>query len=129
MIRPRRIPSQAGFELRIFRSRGGRLNHLANEAVPPIRLHHRKRGSIPGSAPSQGKHLTTWPQRRSNNVRFLENVMLIMSKIVKRGRGGGGGGGGGVERERVVIIRKYGRISGQLLNLRCTLLVQKYQHR
>ena len=27
MTRPRKIPSQAGFEPRIFRSRGGRLNH------------------------------------------------------------------------------------------------------
>ena len=33
MIRPGKIPSQMVFELRIFRSRGGRLNHLANEAV------------------------------------------------------------------------------------------------
>ena len=32
MTRPGKIPSQAGFEPRIFRSRGGRLNHLANEA-------------------------------------------------------------------------------------------------
>ena len=30
--RPGKIPSQAGFEPRIFRSRGGRLNHKANEA-------------------------------------------------------------------------------------------------
>ena len=27
MTRPRKIPAQAGFEPRIFRSRGGRLNH------------------------------------------------------------------------------------------------------
>ena len=33
MTRPGKIPSQVEFELRIFRSRGGRLNHLANEAV------------------------------------------------------------------------------------------------
>ena len=33
MTRPGKIPSQAGFELRTFRFRGGRLNHLANEAV------------------------------------------------------------------------------------------------
>ena len=31
--RPRKIPAQAGFKTRIFRSRGGRLNHKANEAV------------------------------------------------------------------------------------------------
>ena len=30
---PEKIPSQAGFEPGTFRSRGGRLNHLANEAV------------------------------------------------------------------------------------------------
>ena len=33
MTRPGKIPSLAGFELRTFRFRGGRLNHLANEAV------------------------------------------------------------------------------------------------
>ena len=33
MTRPGKIPGQAGFELRTFRSRGGHLNHLANEAV------------------------------------------------------------------------------------------------
>ena len=33
MTRPGKIPSQAGFELRTFRFRGGRLNHLANGAV------------------------------------------------------------------------------------------------
>ena len=33
MTRPRKIPCQAGFELRIFRSRGGRLNHQANEEM------------------------------------------------------------------------------------------------
>ena len=33
MTRPGKIPSQAGFELRTFRFRGGRLNHLAKEAV------------------------------------------------------------------------------------------------
>ena len=33
MTRPGKIPSQARFEPRIFRSRGGRLNHKANEAV------------------------------------------------------------------------------------------------
>ena len=33
MTRPGKIPSRAGFEPRIFCSRGGRLNHLANEAV------------------------------------------------------------------------------------------------
>ena len=33
MTRPGKIPSQAGFEPWIFRSRGGRLNHKANEAV------------------------------------------------------------------------------------------------
>ena len=33
MTRPRKIPSQAGFEPVIFRSRGGRLNHQASEAV------------------------------------------------------------------------------------------------
>ena len=33
MTRPRRIPWQAGFELWTFRFRGGRMNHLANEAV------------------------------------------------------------------------------------------------
>ena len=42
MTRPGKIPSQVGFELRILRSRGGRLNHWANEALsgrqrgPPI---------------------------------------------------------------------------------------------
>ena len=30
---PEKIPPQAGFEPGTFRSRGGRLNHLANEAV------------------------------------------------------------------------------------------------
>ena len=34
--RPGKIPSQAGFEPRIFRSRSGRLNHYANEAAPKI---------------------------------------------------------------------------------------------
>ena len=33
MTRPRKIQPQAGFEPRIFRSRGGRLNHLTNDAV------------------------------------------------------------------------------------------------
>ena len=33
LTRPRKIPSPAGFELRIFRSRSGHLKHLANEAV------------------------------------------------------------------------------------------------
>ena len=33
MTRPGKIPSQAGFELRTLRFLGGRLNHLANEAV------------------------------------------------------------------------------------------------
>ena len=33
MTRPEKIPPQAGFEPRIFRSRGGRLNHYTNEAV------------------------------------------------------------------------------------------------
>ena len=36
MTRPGKIPTvQAGIEPRIFRSRGARLNHLANEAVTP----------------------------------------------------------------------------------------------
>ena len=33
MTRPGKIPSQTGVELRTFRFRGGRLNHLASEAV------------------------------------------------------------------------------------------------
>ena len=33
MTRPGKIPAQAGFEPGTFRSRGGRLNHQANEAV------------------------------------------------------------------------------------------------
>ena len=33
MTRPGKVPSQAGFELRTFRFRGGRLNHLASETV------------------------------------------------------------------------------------------------
>ena len=33
MIRPRKIPAQAGFEPRIFHSRGGRLSHSPSEAV------------------------------------------------------------------------------------------------
>ena len=33
MTRPGKIPAQAGFEPRIFHSRGGRLNHQANELV------------------------------------------------------------------------------------------------
>ena len=36
MIRPGKIPSRAGFELRTFRSRGVRLNPLATEAVRRI---------------------------------------------------------------------------------------------
>ena len=32
---PKKIPSQAGFEPGIFRCRGGRLNHSANEAAIP----------------------------------------------------------------------------------------------
>ena len=35
---PRKIPSQAGFEHRIFRSRGGRLNYKSNEAVRRRRM-------------------------------------------------------------------------------------------
>ena len=35
MTRHGKIPSQAGFEHRTFRFRGGRLNHLANETVCP----------------------------------------------------------------------------------------------
>ena len=34
MTRPRKIPAQEGFEPGIFRSRGRRLKHLANEAAP-----------------------------------------------------------------------------------------------
>ena len=37
MTRPGKIPSQAGIEPRIFCSRGGRLNHSANEAVSCVR--------------------------------------------------------------------------------------------
>ena len=37
VTRPGKIPSQAGFELRTFRFRGGRLNHLANEEVGDCR--------------------------------------------------------------------------------------------
>ena len=33
MSRPVKIPAQAGIEPRVFRSRGGRLNHWANETV------------------------------------------------------------------------------------------------
>ena len=33
MTRPRKNPGASGIRTRIFRSRGGRLNHLANEAV------------------------------------------------------------------------------------------------
>ena len=33
MTRPGKISAQAGFKPGIFRSQGGRLNHLANEAV------------------------------------------------------------------------------------------------
>ena len=33
MTRPGKIPAQAGFQPLIFHSRGGRLNHKANEAV------------------------------------------------------------------------------------------------
>ena len=33
MTRPGQIPLQAGFESRIFRSRGGRISHKANEVV------------------------------------------------------------------------------------------------
>ena len=36
MIPPGKIPSQAGFEPRIFLSRGGRLNHWAKEALLTI---------------------------------------------------------------------------------------------
>ena len=38
MTRPGKIPSKAGSEPRIFRSRGGRLNHKANEAVYNSRM-------------------------------------------------------------------------------------------
>ena len=37
MTRPGKIPSQLGFEPRIFRSRGGHLNHQVNEAVSRMR--------------------------------------------------------------------------------------------
>ena len=43
MTRPGKIPSQAGFEPRIFRSRGRRLNHLANEAVTKRRTMKEQR--------------------------------------------------------------------------------------
>ena len=36
MTRPQKIPAQAGFEPGTFRSRGGRLNHKASEAVVPL---------------------------------------------------------------------------------------------
>ena len=39
MTRPAKIPSQAGFEPWIFRSRGGRLNHLASEVVLKIQMY------------------------------------------------------------------------------------------
>ena len=37
-VDPGKIPSQAGLEPEIFRSRGGRLNHKTNEAVLVIRI-------------------------------------------------------------------------------------------
>ena len=39
MTRAGKTPSQAGFEPWIFRSRGGRFNHLANEAVVLMQAH------------------------------------------------------------------------------------------
>ena len=45
MTRPRKIPSQAGFEPGTFRSRGGRLNHWANEADKTTgQLHENRPG-------------------------------------------------------------------------------------
>ena len=48
MTRPGKIPSQAGFEPWIFASRGGLLNHLANEAAPQQGTNvHGKKTFIP----------------------------------------------------------------------------------
>ena len=45
MTRPGNFTSQAGFEPRIFHSRGGRLNHKANEAVTILARKNTKMNS------------------------------------------------------------------------------------
>ena len=56
MTRSGKIPSQAGFEPRNFRSRGGRLNHLASDAVRE-REREREREEGQGGAGARADHL------------------------------------------------------------------------
>ena len=54
MTRPGKIPLQAGFEPGIFRSRGGRLNHQANEAVTTQRSCNVRCSSSPPTPQALG---------------------------------------------------------------------------
>ena len=73
MTRPGKIPSQAGFEPRAFRSRGGRLNHKASEAVAEGNV-HRNKGNIDRN-------------RRTSLMSVMRQVMNTLGTVFA-GRGG-----------------------------------------
>ena len=73
MTRPGKISSQAGFEPRIFRSRGGRLNHLANEAV---------RWEGEGTATVQSPHTAPHPTQGGQTQHLPERSLLYHYRLV-----------------------------------------------
>ena len=78
MTRPGKIPSQAGFKPRIFRSRGGRLNLLASDAVFQDHTAHftgmRKRlGKVPDIACST----LPWPRDPNINGQNLTSKKKV----------------------------------------------------
>ena len=64
---PEKIPAQAGFEPGIFRSRGGRLNYYANEAVQTSIEESRVELDTPSGSPTTTSPGRLWPRNPQGN--------------------------------------------------------------
>ena len=91
MTRPGKIPAQAEFETGIFRSRGGRLNHKANESVgtaghhmPPQSSNALVLGSNLNSRQKVKEHLQKlelFQNRQTDLAKILTKLGLTFSSM------------------------------------------------
>ena len=74
MTRPGKfLTAQAGFELRTFHFRGGRLNHLANEAVSRC------------GGPLTAMSINAWEVRKARSSNgFMQLEMFVISSVIDR---------------------------------------------
>ena len=82
---PGKIPSQARFELRTFRFRGGRLNHLANEAVPATNEENNKGNQLTAT---EAEVCVTYSLRCFSESRFFLMLLCSLSILPPCSAGG-----------------------------------------